>query len=211
MLGLICMVMLFMGGARIPHIITAGATGLAAALPIMMIAPYRRDRILSWFNGNEDLSSAGYQIHQSLISLGNGQLFGLGLGNSLEKNLFLPTPHTDFILAIIGEELGLIGVLFILTLFLVIFQRGIKIAKEANDAFGLFLALGISLSIILYAFTNAAVVTNMVPVTGLPLPLVSYGGSSMLTNLIGLGILLNISQGKRSIRHRTGWKPKYNG
>ncbi len=211
MLGLICGIMLFMGGARIPHLLAMGTASIAIATPVMLIAPYRRMRILSWFNGNEDISSAGYQIHQSLISLGNGQIFGLGLGNSLEKNLFLPTPHTDFILSIIGEELGLIGVVFVLTLFLVIFQRGIKIAKEANDAFGVFLALGISISIILYAFVNAAVVTNIVPVTGLPLPLISYGGSSMFINLIGLGILLNISQGKRSIRHQTGWKPTYNG
>jgi cell division protein FtsW len=129
----------------------------------------------------------------------------------MEKNLFLPTPHTDFILSIIGEELGLLGTLLVLTLFIIIFQRGIKIAKEANDAFGVFLALGISISIISYAFINAAVVTNIIPVTGLPLPLISYGGTSMLVHLIGIGILLNISQGKRSIRHRTGWKPKLHG
>jgi cell division protein FtsW len=211
MLGLIGITMLFLGGARLSHLMVTISAAMVVAVPLLMMAPYRRARIFSWFNGNEDLASSSYQINQSLISLGNGNIFGLGLGNSMEKNLFLPTPHTDFILSIIGEELGLLGTLLVLTLFIIIFQRGIKIAKEANDAFGVFLALGISISIISYAFINAAVVTNIIPVTGLPLPLISYGGTSMLVHLIGIGILLNISQGKRSIRHRTGWKPKLHG
>lgn len=211
MLGLIGAIMLFLGGARLSHLMVTASAAMVVAVPLLMMAPYRRARIFSWFNGNEDLASSSYQINQSLISLGNGNMFGLGLGNSMEKNLFLPTPHTDFILSIIGEELGLLGTLFVLTLFIILFQRGIKIAKEANDAFGVFLALGISISIILYAFINAAVVTNIVPVTGLPLPLISYGGTSILVHLMGIGILLNISQGKRSIKHRTGWKPNLHG
>jgi cell division protein FtsW len=166
---------------------------------------------MSWINGNEDVVDSGYQITQSLISLGNGGIFGTGLGNSIAKNQFLPTPHTDFIFAIIGEEIGLVGALVLLTIFLVIFQRGIKIAKDSNDSFGVLLALGLSFSIILYAFVNAAVVTNILPVTGLPMPLISYGGSNILTSSITLGILLNISQSKRSITHKKGWKPGVDG
>ncbi len=203
--------MLFIGGARFIQLTAAGTVAALVTIPIMLSVPYSRTRIMSWLGGNEDVAGAGYQISQSLISFGNGGLFGMGLGNSIAKNQFLPTPHTDFILAIIGEETGLIGVLILLTVFLVIFQRGIKIAKESNDSFGVLLALGLSFSIILYAFVNAAVVTNILPVTGLPMPLISYGGSSVLTNMIALGILLNISQSKRSVTHDQGWKPGYHG
>ena len=203
--------MLFIGGARFIQLSAAGAVAALITIPLMLSVPYSKSRIMSWLGGNQDVVGDGYQITQSLISLGNGGLFGMGLGNSVAKNQFLPTPHTDFILAIIGEETGLIGVLILLTVFLVIFQRGIKIAKESNDSFGVLLALGLSFSIILYAFVNAAVVTNIFPVTGLPIPLISYGGSSVLTNMIALGILLNISQSKRSVTHDQGWKPGYNG
>ncbi|NHZ86958.1 MAG: FtsW/RodA/SpoVE family cell cycle protein, partial [Planctomycetia bacterium] len=187
MLCIIGTMMLFIGGARFIQLTAAGAVAALITIPMMLSIPYSRSRILSWLSGNDDVVGAGYQITQSLISLGNGGLFGMGLGNSIAKNQFLPTPHTDFILAIIGEETGLIGVMVLLTLFLIIFQRGIKIAKESNDTFGVLLALGLSFSIILYAFINAAVVTNIFPVTGLPIPLVSYGGSSLLTNMIALG------------------------
>jgi len=211
MLCIIGTMMLFIGGARFIQLTAAGTVAAMITIPLMLSVPYSRSRIMSWLGGNEDVAGAGYQITQSLISLGNGGLFGMGLGNSIAKNQFLPTPHTDFILAIIGEEIGLIGTIILLTIFLVIFQRGIKIAKESNDSFGVLLALGLSFSIILYAFVNAAVVTNIFPVTGLPMPLVSYGGSSVLTNMIALGILLNISQSKRSVTHDQGWKPGYNG
>ncbi len=211
MLCIIGTMMLFIGGARFIQLTVAGTVAALVTVPLMLSIPYSRSRIMSWLSGNQDVVGDGYQITQSLISLGNGGLFGLGLGNSIAKNQFLPTPHTDFILAIIGEETGLIGVLILLTLFLVIYQRGIKIAKETNDSFGVLLALGLSFSIILYAFVNAAVVTNIIPVTGLPIPLISYGGSSMLTNMIALGILLNISQSIRSVTHDQGWKPGYNG
>lgn len=211
MFSIIGAMMLFIGGARFIQLTAAGAVAALITIPLMLSVPYSRTRIMSWLSGNEDVAGAGYQITQSLISFGNGGLFGMGLGNSVAKNQFLPTPHTDFILAIIGEETGLVGVLILLTVFLVIFQRGIKIAKESNDSFGVLLALGLSFSIILYAFVNAAVVTNILPVTGLPMPLISYGGSSVLTNMIALGILLNISQSKRSVTHDQGWKPGYNG
>jgi len=211
MLCLIGTMMLFIGGARFIQLTVAGAIAAIITVPLMLSMSYSRSRIFSWLGGNDDVMGAGYQITQSLISLGNGGLFGMGLGNSIAKNQFLPTPHTDFIFAIIGEETGLVGAIILLTVFLVIFQRGIKIAKESNDSFGVLLALGLSFSIILYAFVNTAVVTNIFPVTGLPMPLISYGGSSVITNLIALGILLNISQSKRSVTHNQGWKPSYNG
>ena len=211
MLCIIGAMMLFIGGARFIQLTAAGAVAALITIPLMLSVTYSRSRIMSWLGGNEDVVDTGYQITQSLISLGNGGLFGMGLGNSIAKNQFLPTPHTDFILAIIGEETGLVGTLILLTIFLVIFQRGIKIAKESNDSFGVLLALGLSFSIILYAFVNAAVVTNIFPVTGLPMPLISYGGSNAITNMIALGILLNISQSKRSVTHDQGWKPGYNG
>lgn len=210
-LSMIGTMMLFIGGARFIQLTASGLAAAVITIPIMLSIPYSRSRILSWLGGNEDVVDSGYQITQSLISLGNGGLFGTGLGNSIAKNQFLPTPHTDFIFAIIGEEMGMLGALVLLTIFLIIFQRGIKIAKNASDDFGVLLALGISFSIILYAFINAAVVTNIFPVTGLPMPLISYGGSSILTNMIALGILLNISKSKRSVTHKRGWKPSING
>ena len=211
MLGLIGGIMLFIGRAKLSQLLATSVTGLAIVVPVLLMAPYRLDRVRSWWNRNEELSTIGYQAYQSLISLGNGGFIGLGLGNSLEKNMFLPEPHTDFIFSIIGEEMGFVGTLFIITLFLLVFQRGIRIAKECTDPFGVMLAVGISFSFILYAFVNAAVVTNVFPVTGLPMPLISYGGSGMVTNLASMGILLNISQAKRSISHSNDWKPKLYG
>ena len=211
LLGLIGGIMLFIGRAKLSQLLATSVTGMAIVVPVLLMAPYRLDRVRSWWNRNEELSTIGYQAYQSLISLGNGGFIGLGLGNSLEKNMFLPEPHTDFIFSIIGEEMGFVGTLFILTLFLLVFQRGIRIAKECTDPFGVMLAVGISFSFILYAFVNAAVVTNVFPVTGLPMPLISYGGSGMVINLASMGILLNISQAKRSISHSNDWKPKLYG
>ena len=211
MIGLIGFMMLFIGGAKISHLTATGAVSLMVLVPIMLMKPYRLQRILTFFYGESAGVQESYQIKQSLISLGNGGFLGLGLGNSLGKNLFLPTPHTDFIFAIIGEELGLLGTVFILSTFVFIFQRGIKIAKESTDTFGILLATGISFNFILYGFINAAVVTGVVPTTGLPMPFISYGGSGLLINLVSMGILLNISQAKRSLIHKSGWSPRVYG
>ena len=214
-IGLIGLCMMFIGGARPKHIIGISITAIIVMIPVMLMRSYRLKRVIYWLGsifgfdgGGTGTEAIGYQAQQSLISLGNGGISGLGLGNSMEKNLFLPTPHTDFIFAIIGEELGLLGAIIILTIFLLIFQRGIKIAKETNDPFGIMLTIGISFSIIIYAFINVAVVTGLFPVTGLPMPLISHGGSSLVINLACLGILLNISQSKRSVNHISGWRPK---
>ena len=211
MIGLIGFMMLFIGGAKISHLTATGAVSMMVLIPIMLMKPYRMQRVLTFFYGESAGIQESYQIKQSLISLGNGGFMGLGLGNSLGKNLFLPTPHTDFIFAIIGEELGLLGTIFILSAFIFIFQRGIKIAKESTDTFGILLAIGISFNFILYGFINAAVVTGVVPTTGLPMPFISYGGSGLLINLVSMGILLNISQAKRSLIHKGGWSPRVYG
>ena len=179
-IGLIGFIMLFIGGARISHLAAASTAALAIMTPVMLMMPYRMKRIVYWLGsivGGSDNASQelGYQAQQSLISLGNGGIKGLGIGNSLEKNLFLPEPHTDFIFAIIGEELGLWGAIGVLSIFLFFFQRGIKIAKETTDPFGIMLSIGIVTSMILYTFINVGYVTGILPVTGLPIPLISHG------------------------------------
>ena len=207
MIGSIGVLILFIGGASISQLSAAGAGAMLIGIPVLLSREYRRQRILSWF-GIGDNTEIGYQANQSLISLGNGGIFGVGLGNSIEKNHFLPTPHTDFIFAIIGEELGfIIGTVPVLTLFLLIFIRGLKIAKECTDPFGIFLSIGIAFNLVLYAFVNAAVVTGVFPVTGLPMPMVSYGGSGMVVNMAMMGILLNISQSRKSVGGKKGWSP----
>jgi cell division protein FtsW len=178
---------------------------------VIMNWDYMRRRIDSFINPDTVSPDSLLQIKQSMISLANGGFFGLGLGNSYGKNHFLPTPHTDFIFAIVGEETGLIGTIFILTLFMFNFQRGIHIAKESPDIFGVMLALGISCSFSLDAFLNVAVVTNLVPTTGLAMPLVSYGGSGVVVHLASLGILLNISQSKRSVQTDSDWRKRIYG
>ena len=211
MIGSIGVLILFIGGASISQLSAAGAGAMLVGIPVLLSREYRRQRILSWF-GIGDNTEIGYQANQSLISLGNGGIFGVGLGNSIEKNHFLPTPHTDFIFAIIGEELGfVIGTVPVLTLFLLIFIRGLKIAKECTDPFGIFLSIGIAFNLVLYAFVNAAVVTGVFPVTGLPMPMVSYGGSGMVVNMAMMGILLNISQSRRSVGRKKGWSPALYG
>ena len=206
-LGMIGFIMLFIGGAKISHLAAASGVALAIMIPVMLMMPYRMKRIVYWissiFGESESLSqNLGYQAQQSLISLGNGGIKGLGIGNSLEKNLFLPEPHTDFIFAIIGEELGLWGAIIVLSIFLFLFQRGVKIAKGTTDTFGIMIAIGIVTSMILYVFINVGYVTGILPVTGLPIPLISHGGSNLVITLSGLGILLNISESKRSINNK---------
>ena len=211
MIGAIGVLILFIGGARISQLSLSSAGALLIGIPVLLSREYRRNRIFSFFGIGDD-PDVGYQASQSLISLGNGGFFGVGLGNSIEKNHLLPTPHTDFIFAIIGEELGfIIGTVPVLTLFLLIFFRGLKIAKECTDPFGVFLAVGIVLNLVLYAFVNAAVVSGIFPVTGLPMPMVSYGGSGMVINMAMMGILLNISQSRRSVGSKRGWSPALYG
>ena len=211
MIGIIGIIILFIGGAKISQLSLIGAGSMMVGIPILLSREYRRQRIFS-FLGIGDNLDVGYQANQSLISLGNGGVFGVGLGNSIEKNHFLPTPHTDFIFAIIGEELGyVLGTVPVLTLFLYIFLRGLNISKNCTDPFGVLLSVGIAFNLVLYAFVNAAVVTGLFPVTGLPMPMVSYGGSGMVINMALIGILLNISQSRKSIGAKNRWSPRIYG
>jgi len=187
-------IMLFAGGANVLHL---GGTVLAA-LPVVFVAvvhkAYRWRRITAFLNPWEDQDGAGYQIIQSFIAFGSGGVFGRGLGEGRQKLLFLPERHSDFIYAVIGEELGLIGAVVVIVLFLIILWRGVKISLAARDPFSRFLALGTTILICVQGAFNMAVVTGLLPTKGIALPLVSYGGSSLVVTLGALGVLLNISK-----------------
>ncbi len=187
-------IMLFAGGANVIHI---GGTVLAA-LPVIYVSvvhkAYRWRRITTFLNPWDDQNGAGYQIIQSFLAFGSGGVFGRGLGEGRQKLLFLPEQHSDFIYAVIGEELGLIGALAVILLFLVILWRGVKIALAAGDSFSRHLALGITLLVCLQGVINMAVVTGLLPTKGIALPLVSYGGSSLVITMGALGVLLNVSK-----------------
>lgn len=193
-------ILLFLGGAKIYHMIPVGVIGLGAGFALIKSMPYRYARLVSFLDPWADPSGDSYQLIQSLYALASGGLFGVGLGNSRQKSLFMPEPHNDFIFAIIGEEFGLIGCIFIITLFIILLVRGTYIASKAKDYYGYLLAMGIITVIGVQAIINIAVVSGSMPVTGVPLPLISYGGTSLVINLSALGVVLNISRHKRSIK-----------
>lgn len=163
-------------------------------LGILIAADYRRDRILSFLNPEADPLGKGFQAMQSLIALGTGGLMGLGLGKGRQKLFFLPEPHTDFIFSIVGEELGFVGAMTLLALFLLLVGRGIRVAVASNDRFVFYAALGLSLMIAVQVLIHVSVAVCLLPTKGLPLPLVSYGGSSLVATLVSVGLLLNLSQ-----------------
>ncbi|MCD5322592.1 MULTISPECIES: stage V sporulation protein E [Pontibacillus] len=189
-----CMLMIFVSGARIAHFVGLGVLGLAGFAGLIISAPYRMQRITAFLNPWEDPLGAGFQIIQSLYAIGPGGLMGLGLGQSLQKFYYLPEPQTDFIFAILAEELGFIGGTFVLLLFFLLLWRGIRVALGAPDTFGSLLALGIVGMITIQVMINISVVTGLMPVTGITLPFLSYGGSSLTLTLCSVGILLNISR-----------------
>ncbi|SHG87932.1 cell division protein FtsW [Virgibacillus chiguensis] len=193
-LVLTCMVMVFTAGARLSHFFGLGALGLVGFVGLIASAPYRISRITAFLNPWEDPLGDGFQIIQSLYAIGPGGLLGLGFGNSLQKYFYLPEPQTDFIFAILGEELGFIGGTVVILLFLLLFWRGIKISLEAPDSFARLLALGIVSMLAIQAMINISVVIGLIPVTGITLPFLSYGGSSLTLILCSAGILLNISK-----------------
>jgi cell division protein FtsW len=187
-------VMVFAAGISYRYLLGAALLALPALYVILMQADYRRRRLLTFMDPWADPLGDGFQIIQSLIAVGTGGVFGKGLMNGVQKLFYLPEPHTDFIYAVISEETGLIGASLVLLCFCVIAWRGIRTAMRAPDTFGAFLALGITMMLVLQAFVNISVVLGLMPTKGIPLPLVSNGGSSMLINLLGVGVLLNISQ-----------------
>jgi cell division protein FtsW len=193
-----CVVMIFISGARIMHFAWMGIAGLAGFVALVLSAPYRIKRITSFLDPWEDPLNSGFQIIQSLYAIGPGGLFGLGLGESRQKFFYLPEPQNDFIFAILAEELGFIGGTFVLLLFSLVLWRGIRIALGAPDLFGSFLAVGIVSMIAIQVMINVGVVTGMMPVTGITLPFLSYGGSSLTLMLLAVGVLLNISRYSRN-------------
>jgi cell division protein FtsW len=184
--------MMFAAGVRMLHLTTIGMLGIAAAILAIKLEPYRLRRL---GDPMKDPKGAGWQIVNSLMALGSGGLFGLGFGRSRQKFFYLPEAHTDYIFAVIGEEMGLLGTLTVIGLFLLLAWRGYRAAITARDDYGCLLAIGITSYIVFQALLNMAVVTAMLPTTGITLPLVSNGGSSLCITLFSLGILLNISKG----------------
>jgi cell division protein FtsW len=189
-----CVVMIFISGARISHFIMLGMVGLVGFAGLVLSAPYRIKRITSFLDPWSDPLGSGFQIIQSLYAIGPGGLFGLGLGQSRQKFFYLPEPQTDFIFAIISEELGFIGATFVLLLFALLLWRGIRISLGAPDLYGSLLAVGIISMIAIQVMINVGVVTGLMPVTGITLPFLSYGGSSLTLMLMAVGVLLNISR-----------------
>jgi cell division protein FtsW len=187
-------VMLYAAGAKMSHLGSLGLAGVAGIVVAILFEPYRLKRLIAFSNPWADPLDSGYHIIQSLYALGSGGLFGVGLGRSREKFLYLPEPHTDFIFAILGEELGFIGTITVLVLFFLFAWRGYKVAMTAPDIYGSMLAAGLTTMIIMQALMNIAVVTASMPVTGIPLPFISFGGSALIFTLAGVGILLNISR-----------------
>lgn len=185
---------LFISGLKMRFFIIAGLFGAVGAVVLILIAPYRFERILSFINPWVDPLGTGFQAIQSLFAIGPGGLLGLGLGNSIQKHFYLPEPQTDFIFAIISEEFGFLGVLIVSALFLTIIYRGMKISLNAKDLFSKYLSFGITFSLAFQALLNLMVVVSLIPITGVTLPFLSYGGSSLLITLCSMGILLNISR-----------------
>lgn len=193
MIILISMVMLFLSRARFLHLAATVAAVLPLLVGIALTHPHVVQRITSFIDGTSSTGRPSYQLLQGIIGFGNGGLFGVGLGESRQRDFFLPESYGDFVFSIVGEEYGFIGTMFFLTLFLILMLRGFKIAKFARDDFGRLLALGITSAITLYALVNAGVTLGVLPTTGLPMPFVSYGGSSLLFTSFAVGVLLNIS------------------
>ncbi|RLD15690.1 putative lipid II flippase FtsW [candidate division KSB1 bacterium] len=194
MILLLAGLLVFVSPVPLKHLAGVALAAVPFAIFALVRNPYQWGRIHSWWVALHNPANAAYQLKQSLIGLGRGGIVGHGLGQSVQKFLFLPDSHTDFIFSIVGEEFGFLGASVILILFLLIFFRGISITRNVHDKFGRYLALGITLNIVLYAFINAGVVSALLPTTGLPMPFFSYGGSSLLFLSVATGILLNISR-----------------
>ncbi|MBN1154622.1 putative lipid II flippase FtsW [candidate division KSB1 bacterium] len=190
---IIALSMLFISGIKYFHLISLSAIAIGIIAFILSQFDYQRARLISFFETISGAKDPSWQVMQSLISFSNGGLWGLGLGNSKQKLHFLPQPFTDFIYSIIAEETGFIGAMLILLLFLIILWRGMWIVMHARDDGGKLLAFGITMSLVIYGFVSIGIAVNLLPVTGISCPFLSYGGSSLIMNFIGVGILLNIS------------------
>ena len=190
-------VLLFISGVPMNFFIKIGILGLLGIVALIIVAPYRMKRIVSIINPWSDPIGSGFQIIQSLYAIGPSGLLGKGLGNSIQKHFYLPEPQTDFIFAIISEELGILGIILVASLFILIIYRGFSISIKCNDKFGKYISFGITFGLAFQSLLNLMVVVGLIPVTGVTLPFLSYGGSSLLITLISIGILLNISKTKK--------------
>ena len=201
-IGVVTVVQMFVAGTKISHFLITGLIGGVFGAGALMIknggstlgTDFRSSRIQTWLDPFSDPTGDGWQIIQSLYAIGSGGLFGVGLGNSRQKYLYLPEPHNDFIFSVLAEELGFIGCVAVIILFTIFVWRGVVISMKAQDNFGCLIAIGIVTMLGLQAMINIAVVTGTIPVTGMPLPFFSYGGTSLIANLIAVGVLLNISR-----------------
>ena len=193
-LALIVATILVAAGTRPKHLATLAAAGVSAVTILALAEPYRRARLLTFLHPFADQTNAGYQISQSLIAIGSGGWTGVGLGAGRAKWNFLPNAHTDFIFAIIGEELGLLGGLLVIALFIAFAALGIRVALRAPDRFGTLLACGITTGIVGQAVINIGAVVGLLPITGIPLPFVSFGGTALVTTMFAAGVLANVAR-----------------
>lgn len=185
---------LFIAGVSLKFFVFSGILGIGGIIGLIVIAPYRLKRITSFLNPWKDPLGSGFQMIQSLYAIGPGGLLGNGYLNSIQKHFYLPEPQTDFIFSIISEEFGVVGALIVVLFFTILFYRGVKISCRCNDTFGKYLSFGILFQIIFQAIMNLCVVVGIIPVTGVTLPFISYGGSSLIISMVSIGILLNISR-----------------
>ncbi len=193
-LGIVVFIMLFIAGVRVSYLLSLILVSLPALYVLLFSVPYRRMRMMAFLNPWADPKGSGFQVIQSQVALGSGGIFGVGLGHSRQKLFYLPAAHTDFIFSIIGEELGLLGTVGVIILLIIFIQQGLKIIKNSADKFGYFLSLGLVLIISLKAVINIGVSCGILPTKGLPLPFISYGGSSFIFDMISVGILMNIAR-----------------
>ena len=192
-IAVITLMMIYLAGGRIVHLVGIATLFLPVAVWLLLYKSYRLVRLMAFLDPWKDPRDSGFQIIQSLIAFGSGGAFGVGIGDGMQKLFYLPEPHTDFILSVIAEESGFIGVGLILFLYVILIVRGFQISLRAPDLFGNLLAAGLTMLIALEAFINIAGVTGLIPIKGLALPFLSYGGTSLMMSLIAVGILLNIS------------------
>jgi cell division protein FtsW len=188
----------YLAGARVQHMAGIALAALPVVVALIALKPYRWRRMVAFMNPWEDPQGSGFQIIQSFLALGSGGWLGVGLGDSKQKLFYLPEPYTDFIFAIIGEELGLVGAAAVVALFALLIWRGLRVGLRAPDAFGAYLGLGLTIMLATQTLVNLGVVTGALPTKGLPLPFISFGGSALLMTLFSAGVLLNISQHGRT-------------
>ena len=189
--------LLFAAGARIEHLLMIVMVTVPPVVLTILTSPYKRARIFAFLDPWKDAQNTGFHIVQSLLALGSGGLMGVGLGESRAKFFYLPEQYTDFIFSILGEELGLVGTIAVIALFILFAYRAIRIAVAAPDRFGFFLASGCTAMIVIQAFVNIGVVTSSWPVTGVPLPFISFGGSSLIVCLIAVALIMNVGRYRR--------------